>query len=160
MKIQSSVRWKPLIISILIPLAVGGLSAFLTMDSMETYQAIYHPPLSPPSFLFPIVWSILFILMGIGSYLVYQSSSDSAEKKRALWLYGIQLAINFIWPLLFFNLQSYWVAFFWLLLLILFVALTFVAFYQVSHHAAWLLIPYLAWLVFAGYLNFGVAFLN
>ena len=160
MNINSSIKWKPLLISILIPLAVGGLAGFLTRGSMENYQIIERPPLSPPGIVFPIVWGILYILMGIASYLVYQKSSDSDKKMRALRLYAIQLVLNFFWPILFFHLQSYWLSFILLLTLLFFVLLTTIAFYSISRNAGLLLVPYLIWLVFAAYLNFGVAILN
>ena len=160
MTINSSVKWKPLLISILIPLAVGGLAGILTRGSMKNYQIIERPPLSPPGIVFPFVWGILYILMGIASYLVYQKAFDSSEKTRALRLYTIQLVLNFLWPILFFNLQSYWLSFILLLTLLFFVLLTTNAFYSISRNAGLLLIPYLIWLVFAAYLNLGVAILN
>ena len=98
------IKWKPLIICLLIPLAVGGLSALLTMGSMDVYANLNQPPLSPPGFLFPIVWTILFILMGISSYLIFVS--DDRNKTKALVLYAIQLVFNFVWSLIFFNMQA------------------------------------------------------
>lgn len=108
------IQWKKLIICLAIPLAVGGISAFLIQDSMETFDTLQKPPLSPPGWLFPVVWTILYILMGIASYLVLTSSSPN---QTALTLYGIQLTFNFIWPLIFFNRQQYLFAFIWLVLL-------------------------------------------
>lgn len=160
MTINYSIKLKPLLISILIPLAVGGLAGFLTRGSMENYQIIERPPLSPPGIVFPFVWGILYILMGIASYLVYQKDFGSSEKTRALRLYAIQLVLNFFWPILFFNLQSYWLSFILLLVLLIFVLLTAIAFYSISRNAGLLLIPYLIWLAFAAYLNLGVAILN
>ncbi len=152
------IKWKPLIICLLIPLAVGGLSALLTMQSMEIYGNLNQPPLSPPGFLFPIVWAVLFILMGISSYLIYVS--DNQNKKRALTIYAIQLFFNFVWSLIFFNMQAYLFAFIWLVILWLFIIAMIVSFWKISKPAALLQIPYLLWVTFAGYLNLGIFLLN
>ena len=152
------IKWKPLIICLLIPLAVGGLSALLTMQSMEIYGNLNQPPLSPPGFLFPIVWAVLFILMGISSYLIYVS--DNQNKKRALTIYTVQLFFNFVWSLIFFNMQAYLFAFIWLVMLWLFIIAMIVSFWKISKPAALLQIPYLLWVTFAGYLNLGIFLLN
>lgn len=152
------IKWKPLIVCLLIPLAVGGLSALLTMGSMEIYGALKQPPLSPPGFLFPIVWSILFILMGISSYLVYVS--DSKNKTKALIIYAVQLVFNFFWTIIFFNMQSYLFAFIWLVILWILIIAMIISFWKISKPAALLQIPYLLWVTFAGYLNLGVYLLN
>lgn len=152
------IKFKPLIISILIALAVGGLSGFISMGSMDTYENLQRPALSPPSWVFPVVWTILFILMGIASYIVYMSNSDIKEK--ALKVYAIQLAVNFIWPLIFFNGQKYFLAFVWLLFLIVLIMETILLFKEVNKKAAILLIPYLLWTIFAGYLNISIYLLN
>ena len=152
------INWKALIISLAIPLGVGALAAFLTRDSMAIYAEVTKPPLSPPGILFPIVWIILYTLMGISSYLVYMS--DSKNERKAVSLYGVQLAVNFIWPLLFFNLQMYLAAFIWLLLLWVLVLFMIFAFYRERPISAYLQIPYIIWLTFAAYLNFGVVMLH
>ena len=144
--------------SLLIPLAVGGLSAFLTRNSMDVYSNINQPPLAPPSILFPIVWTILFALMGVSSYLVYVSNAKN--KREALALYGVQLVVNFIWPLIFFNMQAYFAAFLWLILLWVLVAVMILLFYKAKPLAAYLQIPYIIWLTFAAYLNLSIALLN
>ena len=103
---MQKIEWKPLLIAIGIPLVlIGGGSALATMNAMEQYGTIQKPPLSPPGWLFPVVWSILFILMGIASYLVWRS--DSPNRGTALTVYGIQLAFNFLWSLVFFCMRSY-----------------------------------------------------
>lgn len=152
------IKWKPLIICLLIPLAVGGLSALLTMGSMEVYGNLNQPPLSPPGFLFPIVWTILFILMGISSYLIFVS--DDRNKTKALIIYAVQLVFNFVWSLIFFNMQSYLFAFIWLVILWALIIAMIVSFWKISKPAALLQIPYLLWVTFAGYLNLGVYLLN
>ena len=137
-------------------LALGGLGALL--GNTDTYQHIVKPPLSPPAWLFPVAWSILYVLMGIAAYLVWQASAT--ERSGALRLYLAQLVVNVLWPLFFFRLEWRLFAFFWLLLLVALVSLTMVGFRSLSKPAFRLLVPYLLWLVFAGYLNLGTYFLN
>lgn len=151
---------KALIVCLLIPLAVGGLAAALTMGSMSQYAALIQPPLSPPAWVFPVAWTILYLLMGLASWLVWRSGVPRAEKKRALTLYGVQLAVNFIWPLIFFRAGMYGFALIWLVVLLVLVTETAIAFGRIDTRAAWLLIPYLLWLLFAGYLNASVWLLN
>ncbi|MBQ6908207.1 MAG: tryptophan-rich sensory protein [Clostridia bacterium] len=154
------IKWKNLIICILIPLAVGALSAFITKDSMSMFEEINKPPLSPSPILFPIVWTILYILMGISSYLVYTSDAAKYKISSALQTYAIQLAVNFFWSIIFFNMQLYLLAFVWLILLWILIISTIIKFNPISKTAAYLLIPYLLWVTFAGYLNIGIYFLN
>lgn len=153
-----NIHWKKLILSLAIPLAVGGLAAFLTKDSMPLYETLKKPPLSPPGWLFPAVWTILYILMGISCYLV--AASDSVYKQEALQIYGFQLFLNFLWTPIFFNLQSYLSAFFILVILWFFIIKMIAVFYPINKTAAKLQIPYLLWVTFAGYLNAAVYLLN
>lgn len=97
------INYKSLIICLIIPLSVGGLSALLTMGSMKDFEALKQPPLSPPSWLFPVVWTILFALMGIASYIVLEAPVKTEEKKRAFKVYFLQLAFNFFWSIIFFS---------------------------------------------------------
>lgn len=152
------INLKHLAISLAISLGVGILSGISTMGSMENFEKISKPPLTPPGIVFPIVWFILFTLMGISSYIIYES--DSQNSKNALTVYGIQLVVNFIWPLLFFNMQAYLFSFIWILLLWILIIIMIVQFYKISKPAALLQIPYLLWVTFATYLNFGVFLLN
>lgn len=154
-----NINWKKLLILLAIPLAVGGLAALLS-GGMESYQALNQPPLSPPGWVFPIVWTILYLLMGYASYRILISDAEPAAIKKALTFYGIQLALNFLWPILFFGFQWYWAAFILLLALWVFLYLTMYLFGQIDDTAENLLIPYLLWVTFAGYLNLGVALLN
>ena len=153
------INWKKLIIALAIPLGVGGLSALLS-GGMDTYKSLNQPPLSPPGFIFPIVWTVLYLLMGYASYRVHASGSTRANIKRALTFYGIQLFLNFLWPLIFFGLQWFWVAFGILVVLWVLIYLTMYQFGQMDDTAENLLLPYLLWVTFAGYLNLGVALLN
>jgi len=143
-----------------IPLLVGIVAGLLTRGSMETFSRLNQPPLSPPGILFPIVWTILYTLMGIASYLVYSSGKEKEEINNALLIYFLQLAVNFFWSIFFFNLEWYTFAFFWLVLLWVLIFYTIRLFYPISNTAAYLLIPYLLWVTFAGYLNLGIAALN
>ena len=151
---------KALFVAIVIPLLVGALAAFLTADSMTAFMQLNKPPLSPPGFLFPIVWTILYTLMGIASYPVYSSNAKQEDINDALTVYGLQLVVNFFWSIIFFNLEWYLFAFFWLLLLWVLILYTILLFYRISKPAAYLLIPYLIWVTFAGYLNLGIYLLN
>lgn len=149
---------KALVICILIPLIVGAVSGFITSDSMEAYKMVEKPLLSPPGIVFPIVWSVLYILMGISSYLVY--TSNSKYKDDALSIYGIQLIVNFIWPIIFFVFELRLLAFFIIILLVILVYKMIREFYKVNKTAAYLQIPYMLWLLFATYLNFSIYLLN
>ncbi len=154
------INYKKLIISILIPLLVGGISAFLTRNSMETFESVAKPPLSPPGWLFPVVWTILYILMGVASYLVSTSNGPKTFSDSALAIYALQLVFNFFWSIIFFNMQAYLFAFLWLVALWLLILWTTVSFYKINKTAGLLMIPYLIWVTFAGYLNFGIYLLN
>jgi len=154
------IRLKPLLLNLLFPLAVGGLSALISGGGMETFQSLNQPPLSPPGWLFPIVWTILFLLMGIASYLVSTSDAPRGQARFAKKIYAAQLIVNFFWPILFFNLQQYLLAFFLLILLWVLILKTLLSFYKISKPAGYLLLPYLLWVTFAGYLNLGVFLLN
>ena len=151
---------KTILFAILLAEAVGALSGWLTRDGMKAFtDAITQPPLSPPPLVFPIIWTILYSLMGYGSGRIWLSAS-SAKRNRALNLYTAQLILNFFWSLIFFNAQAFGFAFFWLLALWILVLLMILAFHRIDPLAAWLQIPYLTWLTFAAYLNFGVWYLN
>lgn len=148
---------KSLIISIIIPLFVGSVSSFLSHHQMNLYKKLNLPPLAPPGALFPVVWTILFILMGISSYFIYVSSHPRRE--NAIILYAFQLFINFCWPLFFFNLHNYFLALVILLVLLILVVTMMFRFYQIKPISCYLNIPYLIWICFALYLNFFV-FIN
>lgn len=153
-------KLKPYIISVIISLAVGGVSALLTKNNMNIFEKINMPPLSPPSVVFPIVWAVLYILMGISSAIIYKNGTDREEVQSALKVYALQLAVNFFWSLIFFNMQAYLFAFIWLILLWVLVIAMIVKFKKISPAAAWLQIPYLLWITFAGYLSLMIYLLN
>ena len=152
---------KPYVVSIVIALAVGGASAFLTMDSMNIYSEIETPPLAPPGFLFPIVWTILFVLMGISAAMIYTSENGNAQERRsALKVYAASLGVNFLWSIVFFNFRAYLTAFVLLLLLLVLIIRTISEYRKIEPVAAYLQIPYALWVTFAGYLNFAIWILN
>ena len=153
-------NWKPYLLWILLSEAVGGLSGWLTRAATQLYsETIMKPPLSPPGWVFPVVWSILYALMGIGAARIYQSPPAKA-RSLGLNLFVAQLVVNFFWSPIFFNAQAFGLAFFWLLLLWGLVLGMITIFRKVDPLAAMLQIPYLVWLTFAAYLNLGVWYLN
>ena len=153
-----SANRRKLLAYIIFPLAVGGTSGFLTRNSMNMYTSLNRPPLSPPGWVFPLVWTILYLLMGISSYLI--ASSSSPKKREALLLYAVQLLLNFIWSPIFFGLRNYLLAFLVLLLLWYAIYKMIRSFFPINSTAALLQIPYLLWVTFAGYLNLAIVFLN
>lgn len=150
---------KKLLVCLAIPLAVGGLSALIS-GGMSDFQTLNQPPLSPPGWLFPIVWTILYLLMGYASYRVLVSGKDDTQIRRALIVYGAQLVLNFLWSPVFFGLQWRLTAFFLLIALWLLILLTIRLFSRIDERAGDLLLPYILWVTFAGYLNLGIFLLN
>lgn len=150
-------KYKNYIIWIAVTLAAGGLGALLS-GGFKFYTSMNKPPLAPPPWLFPIAWAILYILIGFAAGII--AESHDLDKNSALKLYSLQLIINAIWPIIFFRLKSPGFALFWLLILIVCVIATLRVFKSVSNKAFLLCIPYIAWLFFAFYLNFGIVVLN
>lgn len=154
------IRWKTLIIGVIIPLLTGGIASLVSKDAMKNFKNLNQPPLSPPSWLFPVAWTILYVLMGIASYRVFTAEGDMAKRKNALIFYGIQLFFNFMWTIIFFNFGLYLFAFIWLVVLWALILITMLKFYKIDKKAGFMILPYLLWVTFAGYLNFGVFLLN
>lgn len=153
-------HWKIYALWIAATEAVGALSGWLTREGVKVYeQTVTKPPLSPPSWVFPVVWGILFALMAIGAARIYLSPAGP-ERTRSLRLYGLQLAVNFVWSIIFFNLQAFGLALVWLVLLWILVLRMLLAFRRVDPVAGWLQLPYLLWVSFAAYLTAGVLLLN
>ncbi len=140
-------------------LLVGGLSSVITQGEMEAFSALRQPPLSPPGWVFPVAWTILYLLMGVGMAIVWRKS-DGERRRRAVTIWGVQLAANFLWPLLFFLWQLRLLSLVWLVVLLILVAKMTSEFEKTSVPAARMQIPYLLWLLFAAYLNLGVWILN
>lgn len=154
-----------LALNLVLVAAVSGLSVLLSGDGMDRYPDLMRPPFSPPGIVFPVVWTILFILMAVSAWMILRSLTEVFSIKGALYsssllLYFVQLIVNLLWPVLFFRLSLYLPALLWLVLLIVLVVQMIRSFYRVNKTAALLQIPYLLWLVFAGYLNLGVWLLN
>ena len=160
-KNNERIRIIPLIISIGIPLCIGGITSALIPNMNVVYGQLVKPSFSPPAMVFPITWTIIYILMGIASYKVYVLKYDNIDVSSALFVYGIQLLLNCLWTFIFFEFRLYGLAFLELVLLTLFVILTIKRFYQkAGKKVALLLIPYLIWIIYAGVLNFFIWMLN
>ena len=144
---------KMLLSCLALPLAVSALSALLTGGAGNGYASCELPPLAPPGWVFPVVRTLLCLLMGLSSYLALRGRAPQQEKRSAAWLYLAQLAVSLIWPILFFRLGWRLFAFFWLMLLWLLALLTQNAFSRLSRTAGYLLLPQLLWVAFSGYLN-------
>lgn len=147
---------KPYVVWIAISLSVGILSALFTKDSMDIYGTLNQPPLSPPSWLFPVVWTILFTLMGISAAMVYVKDRTN----KGLLINLVQLAVNFLWSIIFFNFRAFLFSFIWLILLWILILTMIIEYKKTDKVAAYLQIPYLLWVTFAGYLNLMIYILN
>lgn len=153
-------KTKQTVFAVAFPLAIGALSALLTRSGFREFESLNKPPLTPPGWLFPVVWTLLYILMGTASLLVFRSGKPGESIRSALYIYLLQLGVNFLWPIIFFSLGMYLFAFFWLVLLWFLVLANLTNFYSLCRSAGLLLVPYLIWVSFAGYLNLGVYLLN
>lgn len=147
---------KSLILSIALPLGVGVVAGLLTMGAMEDFAALDQPPLSPPGWLFPVVWTILYILMGVSAWRI----KNIDRQARPLALYRLSLVFNFFWPIFFFVCQMWLLALVWLVILWILVLIYTAGYFRMDRRAGWLQIPYILWCAFAIYLNFGVLLLN
>lgn len=154
---MKKINIKELVISIIIPIVFGILSSVFS-GNFNTYQEISKPKFAPPGFIFPIVWFILFIFMGISSYLIYKS--NSYDKEKSLLIYNIQLIVNFFWSIIFFRLKNYFLAFIWIILLLVLIIIMFSRFYKINKISAYLQIPYIIWVVFATILTYSIYALN
>lgn len=160
-KLKKLSKFKPYIVSCLIALTVGGISALATAGNMDIYSQINLPPFAPPTIVFPIGWTILYILMGISSAIIYTARNSPANDVRnSLITYCIQLIINGIWSIIFFSLNAYLLSFVWLLVMLAAIIIMINFFARISKNAAYLQIPYVLWVIFAGYLNLMIYILN
>lgn len=154
---MKKINWKRLIIITIITFVVGSFFSFFTMNSMETFKEL-EKPINVPGILFPIVWSILYLLMSISCYII--SCSKNENKNEAIIIYAIQLVINSVWSLIFFGFGAYLLGFIWIIILAVTVIIMIAKFYNIDKKAAYLNIPYILWILFAAYLNFGIYILN
>ena len=157
--------WR-IVLSIAVPLGGGFIISLFTRDVMMKFGNFNQPPLSPPAILFPIAWTVLYVLMGLASYFIWKKGHDSrkaADKKlakTALIIYAIQLVFNFAWTPFFFVLDAFWFAFVWLIVMWILIIVLMVLARKISKPAFWMLLPYIIWCTFAAYLNCGIAILN
>lgn len=153
--IDLKIDWKKLAFFVLVPIALGALVGWVS-GSFRGFDGINMPSFAPPKILFPIVWSVLYILMGISRYLIFENGDDA----KAVGVYNVQLAINLLWSFFFFIFKWYLFSFLWIVLLIVVVVLMIMKFYSISKTSALLQIPYLLWIVFAAVLNYAIYVLN
>ena len=147
--------WRSLSALLLLTLGGGGLIGLLIRDRMDFYDALSKPVFAPPGWVFPLVWTLLYIAMAIAIWLGLRSGSTARVK--ALALYMAQLAVNLLWPVIFFLQQALGLAFVWLVMLWALAAILTAWLFQLSRPAGWLMVPYLAWITFAGALNICIA---
>lgn len=157
MVIKMKINWKKLIIITLLTFFVGSFFNFFTMNNMETFKEL-SKPIDVPGILFPIVWTILYLLMSVSYYII--SNSNDKQKDESKTIYIVQLIINSLWSLIFFGFEAYLLAFIWIIILLIAVIVMIVKFYKVNRLSAYLQIPYVLWIIFAGYLNLGIYILN
>jgi translocator protein len=153
--------WQKLIISLIIPQLIAAAGAYFTVTGVGSwYREINRPEWNPPSWVFGPVWTLLYIMMGIALFLVWRSNAPANAKRQAVILWSAQLLFNFFWSLIFFGLQQPGWAFAEIVVLWLLILLTIFAFARISKLAAWLLVPYISWVSFAGMLNFAIWQMN
>ena len=149
-----------LLINLVIPLFIGAFSSYLSMDTFAIYLNLNKPPFSPPGSIFPIVWTILYILMGIATFLIINKRLDRKITTKLISVYALSLLVNFMWSIIFFRYNAYLFAFVWLIILWLLILTLIIMYFKYSKPAALLLVPYLFWVTFAGYLNYMTYLLN
>jgi translocator protein len=154
-------NWLKLIISIVIASMAGFLGSFFTASSVTTwFTTLVKPPFNPPSWLFGPVWTILYFMIGVSLFLVWTTKANKISKKKAYWIFGIQLVLNAMWSVVFFGAQNPGLAFIVIVFLWISIILNIVAFYKIRKSAGYLLVPYLLWVSFASVLNFAIWILN
>lgn len=146
-------------IAIAIPEAVGALAGLLTRAGIESFQNVSQSVLTPPAIIFPIVWTILYALMGVSLARIWMEP-DSTERTRGLSLFLFQLIFNFFWSFFFFNMQDFGFSLLWIIILWVLIGMMILSFYKVDRFAAWLQVPYFLWVTFATYLTYQVWRLN
>lgn len=149
------------IVAVAIPLIIGGLGSIFTQSSVSTwYLELNKPFFNPPNWIFPIAWTYLYITMGVASWLIWKTKTQRSDVMSALILYGIHLFFNLIWSYLFFTLKNPVFALFEIIILLILIIIITLKFYRISKSAAYLFIPYLAWVSFATILNASIVYLN
>lgn len=153
------INWYQLLVIVLTTELIGMLASLFSGNAGQIYTTFIKPPLSPPGWLFGVIWPVLYLLMGIAAYIIYQTP-QTPDRKMATTLYWVQLFVNFLWPIIFFRFEWYWISVIVILILDVLVVMTMIRFYKINKTAGYLLIPYLLWILFATYLNIGIAMLN
>lgn len=160
MTIMRVINLRKLIISLATSLGIGLLSSLFTMNSSEAYMNLIQPSFAPPPWLFRPVWTILYILMGLAFYIVWENSTNKQELRSASFYYFTQLFLNFLWSVIFFGLELRGLAFIEILILLAFIIITTVKFYRIDKCAGYLMIPYIIWVAYATLLNYSIWLLN
>lgn len=155
---MKNIDFKKLFFYIITTILIGTVPSIFTFKSMGIYNELNRPPLSPPSILFPIVWTILYILIGISIYIIVKKNPKDVSEAKLI--YYVALVTNALWTPIFFGFKEYFLAFLWIIMLIVFVSAMIIKFYKIDKTSAYLQIPYLIWILFAAYLNFGIVVLN
>ena len=158
MKVLSEIDKKQLFVTVAVPLGLGLISSLITRSGIKDFAFANQPALTPPPWVFAVAWTVLYILMGVSSYIIRSYGEEATRTASAF--YALQLAFNVTWPLIFFGAKSYLFAFIWLLILFGLAVAMVVSFWKIDKKAALLEIPYIVWLAFAAYLNLGVYVLN
>ena len=160
-KLKENIDLKLIIKNLAIPLLVGIFSSFATRSANEEFTATaVQPAFTPPPWIFPVAWTILYILMGISAYLIETTDYNTGKKNQALIVYYISLFFNFCWSFIFFSFRQYLFAFIWLIILLALVVIYTVKYFKINKVASVVNIPYILWLIFAGILNLSVYLLN
>lgn len=160
MKDSNKINKTDLLLFIITAQLAGVLSALFSGSGSGFYTRLARPPLSPPAWLFPVVWTILYTLMGISAYMIYSSKDDEEEKRKALTVYWVQLFVNFSWSIVFFRFRLLAASVAVIIALIVLIAGMIKMFKNIRPIAGNLNIPYLVWVLFAAYLNIAVAIIN
>lgn len=156
-----NIKFVPLVLNILIPILGGFLVSYINRNAINYYSTTVKKHFfTPPSIVFIIVWSILYLLMGIAAYRIYIRNKVNNDDNGAYFFYLIQLILNFMWSFIFFTFRLYGISFIWIIILFVFVIITFIKFIKIDKIAGLLLVPYMLWLVFAGFLNFFIWVFN
>lgn len=159
-KVNGKVNIVALLLSVFIAEGAGVLSGYLGMSSSETYETLIRPSFAPPSWVFGVVWPILYLLMGIAAYRIWMRGRGELDTTKALVLYAIQLFLNFMWTIIFFRWRLIGLAFFELMILLIFILLTTFEFFKFDKLSGFFMLPYILWVSFAGVLNFTFWMLN
>lgn len=159
-KVRREFKLIPLLINTLIPVLGGAFVGYLNRNTMDTYETLKKPFFTPSNIVFPVVWTILYILMGIAAYRIFMRNKQGIDDKGGYFFYLVQIIINFLWSFIFFTFRLYGISFIVLVILLIFILITFIKFIKIDRLAGFLLIPYLIWVSFAGILNFLIWALN